>query len=141
MQAQGRFSFDFSSVFPKVSQPFQAGLAAVRIRHDSLHHLEKILPSYAARDDVFRPGYRHPERSAVQHLRVDDHTSRLVVKQLDTVAPLVHEHVHVTVHRVAADLVPDQTAQRMEALPHVSRLAVEPVAQPAVQVKHGWTTL
>jgi hypothetical protein len=29
----------------------------------------------------------------------------------------------------------------MEALPHVSRLAVEPVAQPAVQVKHGWTTL
>ena len=131
----------FSSVFPKIFKPFQTGLTAVRIRHDPLHHSVQIFPPHAARHNVFRAGNGHPEGPPVKHLRVYDHPAGLIMEQLDPVPASVHEDVHVSVHRVTADLVPHQSAQRVEALPHVCRLAVEPVAHPAFQTKHGWTTL
>ncbi len=141
MQAKWRFSLSFLSVFPKIFKPFQAGLTAIRISHDSFDHFEQIFPLYATRHHVSRAGNGHPESPSIQHLCVDHHTAGLIMKQLDPVPALVHEDVNITIHRVSAYLVPHQTAQRVEALPHIRRLAVEPVAHPAFQAKHGWMTL
>lgn len=63
------------------------------------------------------------------------------MKQLDPAPALVHEDVNVTIHWVSAYLVPHQAAQRVEALTHICWLAVEPVAHPTFQAKHGWMTL
>ena len=63
------------------------------------------------------------------------------MEQFDPVPAFVHEDVHVSIHRIAADLVPYKAAQRMEALPHARRLAVQPVPEASLQVKHGWMML
>lgn len=47
-----------------------------------------------------------------------------IMEELDPVPALVHKDVDVSVHRIPADLVPYQTAQRVEALSHIRRLAV-----------------
>ena len=63
------------------------------------------------------------------------------MKKFDSVPALVHEDVDISVHRVPSKAVPYQTAQRMEALSHIRRLAVKPVMQLASQTKHGSMTL
>lgn len=141
MQAEWRFSLDYLSIFPKIIEPLQTSLSAVRIRHDSFNHLQKIFPFYTARHHVFGTGDRHPEGPSVKHLCVDDHSASLIVKQLDSVPALVHEDVYVSIRRISAYLVPHKTAQRMKTLSHICWLAVEPIAHFPPQTKHGWMTL
>lgn len=63
------------------------------------------------------------------------------MQKLDPVPAFVHEHVDITVHQIATDLVPHQAAQRMEALPFVRRLALQPVTETPLQDRQGWMTL
>ena len=131
----------YFSVSEPVFQAFQTGLPAVRIRHDSLSQLAQIRPIYVHRHTVAINRNRHPEGASVQGFRIDDHTSRLVMKQLDAIPALVHEDVNIAVHRVATYFVPDKPGKGVEALAHIGRLTVEPIPHSLFQTKHGWRML
>lgn len=122
-----RFIF---SVSEPAFQAFQTSLPAIRIRHDSLCQLAQIRPTYVHCHAVAIDLDRHPEGSSVQGFRIDDHTTRLVMKQFDAITAFVHEDVHITVHRVVTYFVPDKPGEGIEALSHIGRLAVEPVPHP-----------
>ncbi len=131
----------FFSVSELIFQALQTGLTAVRIRHYPFCQPAQIRPAYGHRHAVAANRDRHPECAPIQGFRIDDHASGLIVKELDAIPALVHEDVHVPVHRIVTYSVPDKSGEGVEALAHIGGLAVEPIPHPLVQTKHGRRTL
>lgn len=124
------------SISEPIFQTLQTGLTIVRIGHYPFHQPSQIRPTHIHRHAVTGDRDGHPECASVQSFRIDDHTSRLIVKQLDAISAFVHEDVHVTVHRVISNPVPDKSGEGVEALAHIGRLAIEPIPHLLSQTKH-----
>lgn len=63
------------------------------------------------------------------------------MKQFDSVACFVHEHIDTAITRVASHCICHNTAERVVALAHVGRLGVPHIPHAVVQTKHGRSML
>ena len=58
------------------------------------------------------------------------------MKKLHAVTPFVDEDVDITVTGITEHFIVDNAAQGMKTFPHIRRLAVKPVFQAVIKIKH-----
>ena len=127
---------DFVMSFPQLFQALKTLPATVRLLNDAFNQKDKVAPFDDAGQGLSTDIGTSTESACLKQLGVDDHSSRLPVKELDAVTVSVDEDVHVAVAGIAAEDVGHYAAERMMALSHVGGLVVQQIPHTVVQAKH-----
>ena len=123
-------------LFPQFFQAVKTLSATVRLLDDAFDQKDQVTPFDDAGQGLSTDIRTSTKSACLKQFGVDDHPSRLPMKELDAVTAPVDEDVDVAVAGVAAEDVGHYAAERMIALSHVGRLVVQQIPHTVVQAKH-----
>lgn len=110
--------------FPQLFQALKTLPATVRLLNDTFNQKDQIAPFDDAEQVVSIDIGPSSKSTCFKQLGVDDHSSRLPVKKLDSVPVLVDEDVHIAIAGITVKDVGHYAAKRMITLSLVGRLIV-----------------